>query len=397
MRRGAWHQCGDRSQILVKEQLQQGAGVGVILSPRDLTRASALNYAESYRGLGAEVLIDHQFYVPDFTNPRLNSYPISAFRVAVSSLKQFSDPELAELRNQLRVDNSELQTDAVIAPAVLYEAGRQDIALLNARLFVAARAVGDELGKPVYATVALGRSVTASDQTISAALAQATALNCDGWYFGFEFEDERIPSSREAVRRCCTAGLTLACTGKPVLHAYAGPAGLLSFGFGATGVGVGHSQNLWKFTRDRWQPPSPQGGGGDAPPRLFSGSLWGTIIYPDETSQLPVGIRQQVLTPSPFSAPVASGLALSRWDAGKHLVYVMASVISEISQVVGARAAAQAAIQRLENAIQLHQLIQQQGIFLSDSTYAYQGNWRLAVGDLLQSASADFDYLDLLS
>src|SRR5271165_1417324 len=259
MRRGAWHQCGDRSQRLVEEQLQQEAGVGVVLSPRDLTRTNALRYAESYRSFGAEVLIDHQFYVPDFTNPRLNSYPISAFRVAVSSLKQFSGPELTEFKNQLRIDNSELQADAVIAPAVLYEAGRQDIALLNARLFAAARAVGDELGKPVYATVALGRSVTASDQTISAALAQATALNCDGWYFGFEFEDERIPSSREAVRRCCTAGLTLACTGKPVLHAYAGPAGLLSFGFGATGVGVGHSQNLWKFTSDRWQPPSPQG------------------------------------------------------------------------------------------------------------------------------------------
>src|ERR1035441_9599894 len=127
MRRGAWHQCGDRSQLLVEEQLQQGSGVGVILSPRDLTRANALKYAESYRGFGAEVLIDHQFHVPDFTNPRLNSYPISAFRVAVSSLKQLSDSELTELKNQLRIDNSELLTDAVIAPAVLYEAGRQDI------------------------------------------------------------------------------------------------------------------------------------------------------------------------------------------------------------------------------------------------------------------------------
>ena len=29
-----------------------------------------------------------------------------------------------------------------------------------------------------------------------------------------------------------------------MLHAYAGPMGLLSFGFGATGVAIGHSQNL---------------------------------------------------------------------------------------------------------------------------------------------------------
>src|SRR5271166_5794703 len=187
MRRGAWHQCGDRSQILVQEQLQQGAGACVILSPRDLTRPRALSYAESYRGLGAEVLIDHQFYVPDFTNPRLSSYPISAFRAAISSLNQFSAPQLTEFQNQLRIDNAELITDAVIAPAVVYEAGRQDIVQLNARLFAAARSVGSDLGKPVYATVVLGRSVTASEQTISAALAQATALDSDGWYFGFEF------------------------------------------------------------------------------------------------------------------------------------------------------------------------------------------------------------------
>ena len=41
MNRGAWHQCGDRSQRLVIEQLEAGRGVGVILSPRDLTRDRA--------------------------------------------------------------------------------------------------------------------------------------------------------------------------------------------------------------------------------------------------------------------------------------------------------------------------------------------------------------------
>jgi hypothetical protein len=341
--------------------------------------------------------MDYQFYVPGFVNTKLSSYPISTLRATVSSLNQFSDTQMTEFHNQLRVDNAELHAAAVISPAVVYEAGRQDIVQLNARLFTAARAVAAELHIPVYATVVLGQSVTASDQTVAATLAQATALNSDGWYFAFEFEDERIPSSREAVRRCCAAGLTLACTGKPVLHAYAGPLGLLSFGFGATGVGLGHSQNLWKFTRDRWQPTITQGGGGDAPPRFFSSSLWGTIIYPDETVRLPAGIRQQVLTPSPFSGPVATGLAWPRWDAGKHLVFLLASVVSQMSQVSGARASAQAAVQRLQAAVQLHQTIQHSGLFLSDGTSAYQENWRLALQDLLQNNTADFDYLELLS
>jgi len=33
----------------------------------------------------------------------------------------------------------------------------------------------------------------------------------------------------------------------------------LSLGCACTGVGVGHSQNLWGFTRERWEPPANQG------------------------------------------------------------------------------------------------------------------------------------------
>jgi hypothetical protein len=397
MRRGAWHQCGDRSQKLVEEQLQQKAGVGVIISPRDLSRKNAIAYAERYRALGAELLLDHQYYVPDFTNDRFDSYPISRFRKGVSSLNKISDQDLTDFRNELRIDHQELKADAVIAPAVVYQAGRADIVQLNARLFAAAKRVASDLKLPIYATVVLGRSVTASDQTLQTMLSQATALSCDGWYFGFEFEDERLPSVRETVRRCCVAGLTLACTGKPVLHAYAGPMGLLSFGFGATGVAIGHSQNLWKFTRDRWMATASQGGGGDAPARFFSNALWGTIIYPDETSQLPAAIRNQVITPSLFSGPVASNLPWTRWDSGKHLVYMLAKQFSTMATEKDPRKNAKAAIALLERAISLHAVIQQNNVFLADNTNAYQTNWKAALEDLLRDNQGDFDFFDLMS
>jgi hypothetical protein len=397
MRRGAWHQCGDRSQKLVEEQLQQGSGVGVIISPRDLSRANAIEYAGRYRALGAELLIDQQYYVPEFRNRWLDSYPISQFRQGVSSLNKISDQDLADFRNELRVDHEELGADALIAPAVVYQAGRTDIVQLNARLFAASKSVANELKIPIYATVVLGRSVTASDHTLQTTLSQATALNCDGWYYAFEFEDERLPSARETVRRCCVAGLTLACTGKPVLHAYAGPMGLLSFGFGATGIAIGHSQNLWKFTRDRWMPPSAQGGGGDAPARFFSGALWGTIIYPDETSQLPSAIRTQVLTPSPFSGPVTANLPWSRWDAGKHLVYILAQQFSVMAGESDPRNNAAAAIAVLDQALSLHDVIERSLVFLGDQTNVYQANWKSALEDLLRDNQGDFDFLALLT
>ena len=225
MNRGAWHQCGDKSQKLVVEQLEAGRGVGVVLSPRDLTRDKAAEYAAQYAGLGAPVIIDPQFYVPDFTNDNLDTYGLSKFRTSLATLGQLADDELSALATELETLGSELGVDAVIAPAAMYEGGRPDIAELNARLFAAAKSAGDSIGVPTLACVTLARSVTSSDSTAAAAVDAATALNADGWYYAFEFEEERIPSSREAVRRFADAGLSLALTGKPVLHAYAGPMG----------------------------------------------------------------------------------------------------------------------------------------------------------------------------
>ena len=397
MRRGAWHQFGDRSQKMVLEQLQHGVGVGAIISPRDLARHKAIDYAKQYHHEGAHVLIDQQFHFPDFSNRNLGSYPISEFRQAVSQLRQITDPELSRFSADLHADNRELAADGLIAPAIVYEAGRPDIVTINSRLFSASKRVGDNLGIPTYATVVVGQSAAKSDQTIDAILSHATSMESDGWYFGFEFEPERIPSSQDNVLRCCRAGLTLACTGKPVLHSYAGPMALLSLGFGATGAAVGHSQNLWRFGPDRWKKSDGQGGGGDAPPRFFSASLWGTIVYPDETARLAnPTLKNAVMTLSPFSDPVSRNLAWSRWDANKHLIFTICSTIGNMSSNMDPRANAGMAINLLRRSLSLHQQIENVGVQLSDNTNVYQNNWMDAMSTLLSQNSGDFDYMSLI-
>jgi hypothetical protein len=400
MRRGPWHQFGDRSQRLAIEQLQTGAGIGVILSPRDLARNMAIEYAQRYHGLGAHVLMDQQFYVPQFRNNNLDSYPIRQYRLTATQLHQIADSDFTTFATGLYTINKEISANGLIAPALVYEAGRPDIVQLNARLFAAARRAGDALGIPTYATVMIGRSAASSDQTLAMTLSQATALNSDGFYYGFEFNPERIPSSHEAVLRCCTAGLTLACTGLPVLHAYAGPMALLSLGFGATGVAIGHSQNLWRFTRSRWALATGQGGGGAAPARFFSSSLWGTITYPDEVAQLSAALQGHVLTHSPFSAALSSippYVPWARWDASKHLVNIICSVVQNMVLNADPRASATAAIDILQQAVTLHATIGATGVNLCDNTNAYQGNWLSAMNDLLATSSADFEYLALLT
>jgi hypothetical protein len=389
MRRGPWHQCGDRSQKLALEQIQNGVGVGVVISPRDLGHDNAIDYATQYHALGAHVMIDQQFYTPDSMIGKLDTYPICRHRNSISSLHSISDHDLGELARDLENVNRAMAADGVLAPAVVYEAGRPEIHALNGRLHRAARDVGNALGKPAYATVVLGRSATATMDTVNAALSFATTLDADGYYFAFEFDPERIPSSREAVGRCLSAGLTLACTGKPVFHAYAGPLGLLSFGFGATGIGIGHSQNLWKFDRSRWDDADAQGGGGNAPARYFSSALWGTIIHPDESAQLSTAIQGQILTPSPFTIP------WDRWQANKHMVYCLGTTIAGMAGTTDPRMNVQAAINILDAAAALHTTISGT-LALKDFTNTYQRNWRLALTDLLANNSADFDYFALL-
>jgi hypothetical protein len=398
MRRGPWHQFGDRSQRLALEQLEHGNGVGVVISPRDLTFQNAVRYAREYRELGADVMIDQQFYVPEFRNTRLNSYPIAEYRSRASQLSRIGDNALDGLAQRLHDIHESLGADGVIAPALAYEAGRRDIHELNARLFGAARRAGDALGIPTYATVMIGRSATSSEENVLEALSHATSLDSAGWYYGFEFGLERIPTSLQSVMRCCAGGLLLACTGKPVLHAYAGPMALLSFGFGATATGIGHFQNLWHFSPRRWQASTGTGGGGDAPPRLFSRALWGTIIYPDEVSQLPLQLQEQVLTRSPFCLPVFSTPRGSwqRWDANKHLVHVVCSVVAEMSVESDPETNAEFAIEVLEGAVALHAQIAAGGVQLADETSGYQRNWLTAMRSLQSERRADFRYLHLM-
>jgi hypothetical protein len=371
----------------------------VILSPRDLPEHLAFQYSAAYQELSADVLFDQQFYIPNANLGKLGSYDMAHYRQSVATLNQISDQELSGMARELERLNRRTGAAAVIAPAVVYEAGRTDIVDLNCRLFNVAKTVGDSLGVPTYATVVLSESVAGTDSLIEATLAHVTGLNSDGWYFAFEFSDERIPATEIEVLRCCRTGLTLACTGKPVLHAYAGPMGLLSLGFAATGVGIGHNQKLWQFTRGRWEPAANQGGGGDAPPRFFSRALWGTIVYPDEVAFLPSDLARQVVVHSPFSAPVSGTspfLAWPRWDANKHLVYTICQTVGEITRAAGPRVAAQAAISILDAAITLHTRIAAPGLRLRDNTAAYQIPWRNAMRRLLSEHGNDFDYLELL-
>jgi hypothetical protein len=395
MRRGAWHQMGYNSQKLIIEQLDAGTGVGVILSPRYITYDSAHSYAEEYVEHGATVLHDPEFYVPESDQGKLGTYPAAALRASVSNLMRIPEDELDSLSRLLEAEYRNVNSAAVIAPAVPYEAARSDLADLNVQLFNAAKKAGDAIGVPTLATVVVGQSGT-TPGVISDMLSAPTALPADGWYFQFEFQQARIPQDQDEIYRFCVACLTLAGTDKPVLHSCAGPMSLLSFAVGATGSAVTFRQNLWGFERSRWLESDTQGGGGNAPARFFSKALWGTIVQPDELVLLSDQVRAAVLTHSPYSGAVATAPTLpwNKWEANKHMVHVMASGASELAAQPNARAAAHAAVRALRQASALHAQISSSGIRLRDETDTYQGPWRRALERALSDNAEDYQWLE---
>lgn len=283
---------------------------------------------------------------------------------------------------------------------MIYKAGRSDVFELNERLLNASKLVGDNLGIPTYATIMLGQSITSSETTIYNALSRITALNCDGWYFGFQFPEERITSSIDYLLRFYLASITFALTGKPIMHSFSGPLGLLSLGLGMTASCIGHFQNLWSFYPRRWQTSTTQqGGGGDAPPRFFSASLWGTIIFPDEIIRLPQDLFDRVITLSPFSQPVslAHQLPWKRWEANKHLVYTIGSKIASFTDNNDPLITIQSIIELLDNSRNLYQEINNLGIILSDNTDAYQSNWRNSLTTFISEHLEDFEYLTIIN
>lgn len=397
MRMGTWHQCGHNSQKMIIDLIDNGIGSGVIVSSRDVTKHKAVEYSAIYGDMGCDVIIDLQFCKPDFVNIKTQSYETNKYRLAISRLRSINEIGLAKLQKHIETINRELSTTAVLAPAVKYEAGRPDICNLNQRLFQVSKNVGNALSVPTYATIILGNSITSSADTINSILSEATSLDCDGWYLGFEFDTyERVPSQMREVYNCCLTQLKLACTGKPVLHAFAGPLGLISMGAGATGVGIGHFQNLWQFTRDRFENrENPGGGGGDAPARYFSKALWGTIVYPDEIQPLSVSLRNTIHTVSPFSPQRFQRFSpWAKWSSYKHLLFVIGETLNDICKIATPRKRLQYARSLLQNASDLHRKLPNE---LKDNTDAYQENWTKAIDRLRKKNSQDYDYLKMLT
>lgn len=401
MHTGLWHQLGDRSQLLAREQLTiRGLG-GVILSPRDLSKQNAEKYGRDYQSLGAEVIFDPQFYIPQHLVGKQNTYEdLIDFRISVSRLAENSATEFRLLSRKLRTLTQQLSCTAIMAPAVAMDAGQPDQLKVNLALLDAAIATGSTLQLPVYGVIPVGESLALSENELADVLSGFTTRDVDGWILMMDLGSDGFCRSVHHASPLCRSVLRLAQSGKPVMHGCAGANCLLSLACGANAFGMTHSKNMWRLPLSRFE-PKEGGGGGAAPTRLFSGALWSTLVFPDELVQLPRRLRAMILETSEWVNINPNDrqyypAAISQWDAYKHLLHVVESVAGNILLQPSIVSRFQSVVDHLESAQILFSQIQSY-YEPKDMASGHHQAWLDVLAQTRADRHADFDYIDLIS
>lgn len=101
----------------------------------------------------------------------------------------------------------------------------------------------------------------------------------------------------------------------------------------------------------------------------------------------------------PFARPLSHQAPfpdLPRWEAGKHLVWLMGNTYARLLSIRSASDRADAVVSVVEGSIALVEEIRNEGVEeLKDGTDTYQEPWRNALARLKADAADDYTMLDL--
>lgn len=409
MIKGLWHQLGYGTENLVLALLQDNVGQGGILSPIDLDFRQSQGTALGFQQAGKGVLWDPQFYDPPLINARSAGYPTHQFRLPVEALSILDLAGQDGLTRALEMVNRSLRSSAVIAPAVIYEAGSPHLWGINQMLFRCAKKAGDHLGIPTLASIPIGSSVSVSEPETLNILGAATALPSDGWYILFEFDRDPVPVSSGRLARCASSCLSLAGTERPILFGFSGLMSLPVMAWGASAVGFGHAATLHQFKgrhfnlRTRLQQAADRrngkGGGGPESLRFFSSGLWTGLACPDETSPLALleELFRKVMIPSPYSQTVMDDPSTAEWsldEAHMHYAWHIHQQVEALLEIPALIDRANQVKTLIDGQIELWGEVQSRGIAIRQGFHlGYWTAWKDAIQNALRDQKADYDWL----
>ena len=401
MHKGVWYQLGDKGQKIAEELLKSSNGVGVVLSPRDISDAKAEEYGRSYRNNNAEVVFDPQLYVPQNSVGLHETHEeFMEFRVSASKLLKHSQSEFARLGAALRNVAKKYSCTAILSPAIALQAGQPEHLKLNIDLLDVAIESASKIGLPVYGVIPIGQSLALSQSELSSVISKYTSKKVDGWMLMMDLGQNGFSVDTVLLKSLGVSILRLAQTGVPVMHGCAGPHALLSSAFGASAVGIAHSKNMWHLPLSRFI-PSDGGGGGASATRVFSRALWSNFVYPDEFARLPSLLKEQIVESSKWVSIDLENDAIylasdfRQWDANKHLLKIIGSEFSDLLSIDDLNIRCDLVEKRLSGSIVLHKLIGSH-YSVKDRASAHQSTWLSVLTDIRKMRKLDYQYLELL-
>ncbi len=227
--------------------LQFGAGTdsGVIVWPRTLDREQVERHAREIRDVGASLLFDPCFYVPNTGRSRILDYPYWE-NISFNTSDFTGQAGRDFCRRVIEYQVSILNVTEILLPGRYANVRNEDWLTMH-RLF-AETADEMELDRPVYSTIALGPDVLRDRPSIDSILDEITAYPVEGVYFLYRPpNDEYLTTDDLFLVNLLVAFLSISLADKELILGYSSQQDLLFAAAGVRTIASGNYRNVRCF------------------------------------------------------------------------------------------------------------------------------------------------------
>ena len=278
-----YHQLGHQDEGRCLHMLQNGQGVGAILSPRHLDDNQLREYAQLFIHTGGELLVDPQFYNPVFLD-EFDDSPLGLGDYTTHDLWNSSVQH--SVVGRILAYQRELGVSRLIVPTPFAREGVTESWLdLVAGMTTVARewliTEGEDV--PLLATLSVPAPITAAEDERARLLNRIVGFEVDGFYLALE--SSLFPADTDFLSGVLDMVFRLKQNRFTVLLGYSGYWAYLCFPFGLDAFASGGFDNRRSFSFLTWEivESAPR----RAPRNRFcSTRLLGRISFSDEAELL---------------------------------------------------------------------------------------------------------------
>jgi hypothetical protein len=315
-----YHQLGNNDQKRCERLLKYGYGSGVIFSPRDLKDKNMEDYAQKFRALSADLLIDPQLYNSEKPREQIPE---------IDSTQDFADPAVANtlLQRTMQVQKQH-EVSRYIVPAPWARTLTRSWFEILRNFNETARRWKELVGEPrdIIATVAVSGDSIINEAERVDLLNQLSSLNVKGFYLITNVLARAV--TEEHLYGLLDIIFRLKRQKHYILLGYTQPWVLITFPFGVDSFASSGIQNRSSFDPNNFKKGVPRPRGRTQYERLWSPRYLDYVRFPDDAAFLESSaVWNKLHRGSPFNSALegrspADVHAAKQWkQTQSHLTY----------------------------------------------------------------------------